>query len=665
MFILFSWTGRHNAFLAGKSDTPTRRPAWSSIMHHRVSASACKRATHTAVELSIATYVVQLAVQRFGNPDLPKADARTRLFVLHGLFGHLEGRELLPRSKRHGDYDGEESLWTLMVSMEDLLVPKRHRLLVQRVAKLLFGGRAKKHMKSLGTIFVLEAAEMKGKGNLAAAKKAFDRPRRHANGDEDNVGWVLVLDSKEQVVSDAVNQQSLAHVMQVRFDLNGVGVCVPAMDAQWWRSHPNVNHDDGDIRDVLFNLPLGTDKELTRLKLTPCGEAFADKVHTEINRLVRAQSVLNAVNHGVRRGEGWDQAGRRVLSDCFARCAYDVYATMVKRGFLLNSRGFRRLFGDSVYLDEGEAEDEGEAAEEEDEESEEEEEDTDEEEEVKMREMLLARVRHAEDQEKSSKRSYERLLEERCELADARVARAIVQVKEDCEVRVAGLKLIFKREAALQMRAELGHQVEEAKAQVGEVRSAAEARVALVESQLKASVEEVARLTVELESARRDKEERLEERLEVAAKLQAELQAAAQAAEVTRLKVAVASLERSSVTESEKRIAAPSTIGEVDSDLDEVVAAVETDVGEVGDEDKENMGVLNLSGQVGAGPGEDWWERDEIDDLDHGWTSREMIPPGARISGGQFKGWYGKFPTKGPIKPKSWNAAREWRKYLG
>ena len=88
-------------------------------------------------------------------------------------------------------------------------------------------------------------------------------------------------------------------------------------------------------------------------------------------------------------------------------------------------------------------------------------------------------------------------------------------------------------------------------------------------------------------------------------------------------------------------------------------------MGEVGDEDKENMGVLNLSGQVGAGPGEDWWERDEIDDLDNGWTSREMIPPGARISGGQFKGWYGKLPTKGPIKPKSWNAAREWRKYLG
>ena len=145
MFILFSWTGRHNAFLAGKSDTPTRRPAWSSIMHHRVSASACKRATHTAVELSIATYVVQLAVQRFGNPTLPKADARTRLFVLHGLFGHLEGRELLPRSKRHGDYDGEESLWTLMVSMEDLLVPKRHRLLVQRVAKLLWRTSQKTH----------------------------------------------------------------------------------------------------------------------------------------------------------------------------------------------------------------------------------------------------------------------------------------------------------------------------------------------------------------------------------------------------------------------------------------------------------------------------------------------------------------------------------------
>ena len=55
----------------------------------------------------------------------------------------------------------------------------------------------------------------------------------------------------------------------------------------------------------------------------------------------------------------------------------------------------------------------------------------------------------------------------------------------------------------LQMRTELGHQVEEAEARVGEVQSAAEARVAFVESQLKASLEEVARLTGELESARR------------------------------------------------------------------------------------------------------------------------------------------------------------------
>ena len=71
----------------------------------------------------------------------------------------------------------------------------------------------------------------------------------------------------------------------------------------------------------------------------------------------------------------------------------------------------------------------------------------------------------------------------------------------------------------LQMRTELGHKLEEAEARAMEAQSAAEAKVRLAESQLKASREEIARLKEETELARRsavssDVDRQLRQRLE-------------------------------------------------------------------------------------------------------------------------------------------------------
>ena len=71
----------------------------------------------------------------------------------------------------------------------------------------------------------------------------------------------------------------------------------------------------------------------------------------------------------------------------------------------------------------------------------------------------------------------------------------------------------------LQMRTELGHKLEEAEARAMEAQSAAEAKVRLAESQLKASREEISRLKEETELARRsavssDVDRQLRQRLE-------------------------------------------------------------------------------------------------------------------------------------------------------